>query len=113
MAGCSLSGNDGPQGIISSHFPVENQANPFACCSGFHRNAHGASKNSATLQHAASSQAKNALQFAIIAKCSAVGDVKFLLILNQAQDFPRWVFRLFRIRAFQNQRSRAKRKEKS
>jgi hypothetical protein len=68
MSGCSLPRNCGAESVIPGHFPVENQANPFAPCFGFHRHGRGGSKNSATLQAAASSRAKNDRQFAISAK---------------------------------------------
>jgi hypothetical protein len=58
MSGCSLPRNCGAESVIPGHFPVEDQANPFAPCFGFHRYRRGGSKNSATLQGAASARIK-------------------------------------------------------
>ena len=44
MSGCSLPRNCGAESVIPGHFPVENQANPFASCFGFHRHGRAVRK---------------------------------------------------------------------
>jgi hypothetical protein len=49
MSGCSLPRNCGAESVIPGHFPVENQANPFASCFGFYRHARGGLKKCSSL----------------------------------------------------------------
>jgi hypothetical protein len=44
MSGFSMTGNCDTEGIISGHFAVQNQLNPFAPCFGFHRDECGGAK---------------------------------------------------------------------